>query len=136
MSLTQIRADLAALLGTVPDIGDVLAFSPDTIGALPACWIGDAVADVAMGALEVWSYTLPVTVVVSRRGLYEQERRATERLLAGIMTAIRANFTLSGTTFGLNVTNYREGVVQVGGDMYVGFTLTIQVKEKTARTLT
>lgn len=135
MSLTQIRTDLAAVLATVPDIGDVLTFSPDSIGALPACWIGDAIADVAMGALEVWTYTLPITCVVSRRGLYEQERLATERLVAGIMTAIRADFTLSGTTFGVNVTNYREGMVTVGGDQYVGFTLTCLVKEKTARTL-
>jgi len=136
MSLTAIRDDLAALLSTVAGIGDVLTYSPDTIGALPACWIGDAVADVAMGALEVWSYTLPITCVVSRRGLYDQERRATELLVAGIMTAIRSNYTLSGTTFGLNVTSYREGQVQIGGQPYVGFTLSVQVKEKTARTLT
>lgn len=135
MSLMQIRTDLAALLGAVNGFGDVLTYSPDTIGALPACWLGDAQADVAMGALEVWTYTLPVTCVVSRRGLYEQERRATEALVAGIMTAVRANYTLGGTTFGLNVTNYREGVVTVGGDLYVGFTLTMQIKEKHARTL-
>jgi hypothetical protein len=88
-----------------------------------------------MGALEVWTWTLPMTVVVARKSVYAMEQEATEALVAGIMTAVRANFTLANTTYGLNLTSLREGQVLVAGVEYVGFTMVFSIKEKIATTL-
>lgn len=135
MSETAILAALRTALDGVSGIGEVLARPPDTIGALPAAWITIDGADVAMGALEVWTWRLNVTCVVQRTNLYAMEQAALEPYRASIMDAIRANYTLGGLTFGLNVTGYRLGTTVIGGSDYAGFTLSLSVKEKSATSL-
>lgn len=135
MGIGAIRLAARSVVAGAPGLNEVLARPPDAIGTTPVAWLGDATAEVTMGASEVWTWTVPLTVVVARKAIYQQEQAATEALLDGIMTAIRANFTLAGTTFGLNVVALREGQVTVGGSEFVGFSLTFRIKEKSARTL-
>lgn len=136
MGIGAIRAAARAALVTGTGLGEVLARPPDNVGALPSAWFGDATATVQMGSLEVWTWRLPLTVAVARKGVYAMESEAVEALLDGIMAKVRSNFTLGGTTFGWNIVEFREGVVQVGGVDLVGFTLTATVKEKTPRSYT
>lgn len=136
MSADTIRTSLAAVLSTVTGIGDVLAYPPDSIGALPAAYIADIRADVAMGSLEVWTYSVPLVVMTARKYSYRDERASLGAIRDAIMTAVRSNFTLSGTTYGIGVVGYEEGTITVGNDPYVAFTLTFSVKEKSGRTLT
>ena len=135
MGISQIRTAARAVIDGVPGIGEALARPPDAVNVVPCAWFGDAQATVEMGALEVWTWTLPLTVVVARKAVYAMEQEATEALVAGIMTAVRANFTLANTTYGLNLTALREGQVLVGGTEYVGFTMVFSIKEKAATTL-
>jgi hypothetical protein len=135
MGIGAIRLAARAVIAGAPGLNEVLARPPDSVSVVPCAWLGDANATVSMGALEVWTWTVPLTVVVARKSIYAMESAATEALLDGLMTVIRSNFTLAGTTFGLNVTAMREGQVTVGGTEYVGFSLTMVIKEKTARTL-
>ena len=135
MGIAGIRSGIKAVLDATPGINEALAYPPDSVSAVPAAWVGDARATVQMGQLEVWTWTLPVTVVVARKAVYAMEQTATDALLDDVMTEIRSNFTLNGTTYGLNVTEMRQGTVTVGGTECVGFTLTLVVKEKAATTL-
>lgn len=135
MGIGTIRLAARSVLDGVAGLNEVLARPPDGVSVVPCAWLGDATATVAMGQLEVWTWTMPLTVVVARKAVYAMEQEATEALLDGIMTAIRGNFTLAGTTFGLNVTALREGQVTVGGTEFVGFSLTLSIKEKSATTL-
>lgn len=136
MSETNILSSLRTTLDSVAGLNEVLARPPDAIGALPAAWITIDGADVVMGALEVWTWRLNVTVVVARTNIYAMEQAALEPYRASIMDAIRANYTLNGSTYGLNVTSYRLGTMNIGGSDYAGFTLSLSVKEKSATSLT
>lgn len=135
MSETTILAALRTTLDSVSGLNEVLARPPDTIGALPAAWVTIDGADVVMGALEVWTWRLNITVVVARTNIYAMEQAALEPYRAAIMDAIRSNYTLAGSTFGLNVTSYRLGTTTIGGSDYAGFVLSLNVKEKTATSL-
>lgn len=135
MGISSIRSAARTVIDGVAGINEVLARPPDAVNVVPCAWFGDAQAGVQMGALEVWTWTLPLTVVVARKSIYAMEMEATEALLAGIMTAIRSNFTLANTTYGLNLTSLREGQVLVGGVEYVGFTMVFSIKEKHPTTL-
>lgn len=135
MGIGAIRLAAQAVIAGAPGLNEVLARPPDSVSVVPCAWLGDATATVAMGALEVWTWTVPLTVVVCRKSVYGMEQEATEALLDGIMGEVRSNFTLAGTTFGMNVTGLREGQITVGGTEYVGFSLTMSIKEKAARTL-
>ena len=135
MGISQIRTAARSVIDGVAGINEVLARPPDAVNVVPCAWFGDAQASVQMGALEVWTWSLPLTVVVARKSVYAMEMEATEALVAGIMTAVRSNFTLANTTYGLNLTGLREGQVTVAGVEYVGFTMQFSIKEKTATSL-
>lgn len=135
MGVAAIRAAAAAVLDGVPALAEVLAYPPDNVGPIPCAWFNEARAVVTMGASEVWEWTLPLTVVVARKAVYGQELAAVEALIDDLMTAIRANYTLNGLTYGLNLVAAREGTVGIAGVDHVGFTLEFRVKEKSARTL-
>ena len=135
MGIGAIRLAARSVIDGVAGINEVLARPPDSVSVVPCAWFGDATAAVSMGQLEVWTWTLPLTVVVARKGIYQMEQEATEALLDGILAQVRSNFTLANTTFGLNLTALREGAVTVGGTEYVGFSLNFTVKEKTSTTL-
>ena len=130
MNIGQIRVDLAAVFDAVTGIAEVHAYPPDAVNVLPAAWIGDAQAAITMSSVETWTWSVPVTVAVSRIGLYPEERKATESLISAIMSQVRSSFTLGGTTFGLALQSAREGVVTVADVQYVAFTLVFSVKQK------
>jgi len=130
MNIAQIRTDLAAVIDAVDGIAEVSAYPPDAVNVLPAAWLGDAQADVTMSSLEVWTWSVPVTVAVARIGLYPEERKQVESLISAIMSRVRASFTLGGTTFGLALQSVREGVVTVADVQYVAFTLVFSIKQK------
>lgn len=108
----------------------------DSIGPQPAAWLGDAVAEVQFGHSAVWTWKLPLTVVVSRMSNYEMEQDAVEPLIDTLLSYIRTNYTLAGTTQGLELTEFREGIVKVSEQSYAGFTLTFRIKEKSYQELT
>lgn len=135
MTITEIRAALAAIVRGVDGIAECSEYPPSSVNAVPAAWLGAAQAEVVMGQNEVWAYTLPLTVGIHRKSVLGQEIEATERLLEPVMGAIRAAYTLPGT-MGLNVVAFREGPISAGGDLLTGWTITLAVKTKTARTLT
>lgn len=135
MSDTAILAAFRSVIDGVSGIGEVLPRPPDTIGALPCAWLTTDGADIQMGALEVWTWRMRLTVVVQRTVSYGMEQAALEPYRDAIMTAIRSNYTLGGLTFGLNATGYQLGRVLIGGSEYLGFSLTFSVKEKSATSL-
>ncbi len=136
MGIASIRLAVRTLVDGAAGINEVLARPPESVGAVPVAWLGDATAEVTMGQSEVWSWTLPLTVAVARKANYAMEQEATEGLIAALMAQVRTNYTLAGTTFGLALVRFQEGIVRVGDTELVGFTMVFRVKEKTAQTLT
>lgn len=135
MQLTQIRTDLAALVANVDGILGCAEYAPEFLSTAPFAWLGDSFGPVTMGAREIWTYTLPLTVAVARKADYDSEQSAVEGFVEAIMQAIALNYTLGNTTMGLSVAEFREGVVKLGDEQFVGFTLVLKVKETYGRQL-
>ena len=133
MSLASVRAAVAALLGTVPEVAEALPYPPEAVGPLPCAWVGGAQAAVTMGSPEVWAWRLPVTVAAAaRHASLALELAATEPLVEAVTAAVRAGYTLGGTTFGLQLQQVSQDLVKVGSEDYVGLTFVFLVKEKRA----
>lgn len=138
MSLEQIRADLVTLLEPlVADGGEVLPYAPDAANVFPCVWLADATARIDHDmSLRIWNYTLPLTVAVARKAVYGEERAAATVLVEEVIAQLDSDFTLGGTTFGLKPAEFREGPIgPIGGEMLVGFTLFLAIKQKIALNL-
>lgn len=141
MSIVDVRAAFKALIldplvGS--SLGEALAYPPDGVGATPLAYLGDAVATITAGMSdEVWSWTLPLTVIVTRTAVYGSELQAVEAILDAILAQVRSHFTLGGLTLGLRYTDAREGQIRIADVPYVGVTIVFQVKpQKIAVTYT
>ena len=108
---------------------------PEFVAIVPMIWLGDAAGTVTMGDREIWSYDLPLTVAVHRQADYNEESVAVAGFVENVMQAIRSNYTLDNRTMGLAVVGFREGNVQIGEEKFVGFTLTLKIKETHAQQL-
>ena len=135
MDLLSIRTDLSELLATVDGIAAVADYPPDFVAIVPMLWLGDAEGTVTMGDREIWTYNMPLTVAVHRSADYGTESIAVASFIENVMQAIRSNYTLDNTTMGLAVVGFREGTVNIGEEKFVGFTLTLKIKETHATQL-
>jgi hypothetical protein len=135
MNISAIRTGIADLIRSVDGLSDCLPYTPDVAGFPPFAFLGDAVGPVTMGAREIWTYDMPLTVAVARIVDYDAETLAAEAFIEPIMQAIESDYTLSNTTMGLAVTSFRQGTVIIGDDKFVGFTLMLRVKETGVRQL-
>ena len=136
MNLPAIRTALADALTSTGAVRKVFDRAPEQPPQVtPAAWFGDATAEITMGSSEMWVYDLPLTVAVNRRGAVEQEREAIDATLLPILEALRLNFTLGATTYGVPYSRYQEGAVTFANETYFGFTLTLRPKVKAAVTL-
>lgn len=135
MSIAAIRAALTAIVAAVPGVSEARAYPPDTVGVMPLAYLGDALAMVTEGmSQEVCDWTLPLTLVVQRVVDYGGEMAAAEALLDAVLAAVRADYTLGGTTFGVRLTDVREGQLRIAEVPVVGMTLTFRIKTKTTVT--
>lgn len=133
MSLAAMRTDLVALLEPlVVDGGEVAPYAPDAVNAVPSIWLGDARANVStVVSFRTWTYRIPVTCAVKRQAVYGEERAAATALLDDVVAALATDYSLGGTTYGLEIEEFVEGVVgPIGGEELVGFTIFLRVKEK------
>jgi hypothetical protein len=137
MNITAIRQGIADLIGDVDGIMASMPYFPEFLSgaSTPAAMLGDAYGPVTMGAREIWTYNIPLTVAIVRLADYDSEVVAVESFVEPIMQAIEANFTLDYATMGLAVTEFREGIVRVADEQFVGFTLILRVKEVGVRNL-
>lgn len=137
MGIGQIRADLVTVLQPlVVAGGEVSPYAPDAVNVIPHVWLADATCQITTGMSDrVFDWTLPLTAAVSRKAVYGEERAAVTELQELILALVDANYTLGGTTFGVRATEIREGVVKIGGEDLVGFTIFFSVKQKPATVL-
>lgn len=135
MSILAIRAALTTIVAAVPGVNEARAYPPDKVGVVPLAYLGDAVAMVTEGlSQEVVDWSLPLTLVVQRVVDYGGEMAAAEALTDAVLAAIRADYTLGGTTFGVRLTDIRQGQLRIAEVPVVGMTLTFRVKTKAAVT--
>ena len=135
MSILAVRAALTAVVAAVPGVNEARAYAPDKVGMMPLAYLEDALAMVTEGmSHEVCDWTLPLTLVVQRVVDYGGEMAAAEALMDDVLAAIRADYTLGGTTFGVRLTDVREGQLRIAEVPVVGMTLTFRIKTKTTVT--
>lgn len=137
-NLTGIRTALAtALRAGGTGITSILTATPEKAPVALSAWLGDADSEVVMGASEMWTHHVPLTVAVNRRGMIADELAATEAKIDDVMTVIRANYTLGGLCNGVSVVRVRQGPIAFNADvMMFGFTMELSIREKDGTTIT
>lgn len=137
VGLAQLRTDLVALLAPiVTGGGEVAPYMPDAVNVFPSIWLGDSRAKVSQAMqFRTWTFTMPITVAVARKAVYAEERAASAGLLDAVVDRIDSDFSLGGTTFGLEIVEFVEGAIgPIAGEELVGFTVFLNVKYKPAFT--
>lgn len=135
-NLTGIRTGLQTVLtdaGT--GINQILDRPPEQVPQVMTAWLGTAEGEIVMGASEMWTHHIPLTVAVGRRGYLEDELAVTEATMRDVMAAIRANLSLDGACNVCNVTGYRQGYISYGQESLVGVTFDLSIREKGGTTL-
>jgi hypothetical protein len=140
MSLPAIRAACAAILKAMPPVAvngttigmnQALAYQPQIPPEIvPCAWLGRDTFEIEMGALEVWTHNVPVTVAVHEAGSSEMEWLTVEAFMLAVMVQIRAHQGMNDTCVVFNVTGGEEGQIVLQGKTYHGFTLTTAIVEK------
>jgi hypothetical protein len=131
VNVPAIREALGQLLAGVEGIRGASGYPPEQVGAVPFAFVGFLRDVPTMGNRELHLYTLPITVLVNRKGAnLGAEIRATEALIPTLLDAIRANQDLGiQGVYRVEPTRIDEGVYQFANVDYTGFVMTVDVKE-------
>lgn len=138
MSIAQIRAGLETMLLSA-GMRSASAYPTENVGTTPFAFVGFDDDTPLMGNKELHLHTLPITVLVERKGgNLPNQVKAVEAALDTLMAAIRVNQTLGTGDLVSRVQPVRiqEGVYAFGGPGmdYVGAIVTVEVKETFAAT--
>lgn len=99
-------------------------------------WVGFFDDAVEFGPRELHIYTVPVTFVVNLNAQHQRGLQATEPLIDAALAVLRANQGLgSATVMRTEVTRVQQGVWDVGATQFIGFQVTLQIKESFGATL-
>lgn len=133
MNIGPIREGLQAMLESVAGIKGASGWPTESVGSPPFAYVGFDTATVTVAAgLETWLHTLPINVLVNRKGAnLPNEMQATEDVIAALLAAIRADQDLGqpGIVGYVLPEQITEGVFQFAGVDYTGFVLSVEVKE-------
>lgn len=132
--ITAIRTALRDLLADdipLKNLGlkNVDEYPPATIRNGGA-WIGFFDDAVEFSQRELHLYTVPVTFVVNLNAQHRQGLQATEPMIDAALAVLRAHQGLGlQDVMRTEVTRIQQGVWSVGNDQFIGFQLTLLIKE-------
>jgi len=133
----RIAAIRAALANVLASDATLLAAGLTGVDAYPpasvrngGAWVGFVDDEVEFGPRELHLYTVPVTFVVNLNAQHQRGLQATEPMIDAALAALRANQGLGvNTVMRTEVTRVQQGVWDVGSTQFVGFQLTLLIKE-------
>lgn len=129
--ISDVRAALESMLDGIPAIKSASGYPTENVGAQPFAFVGFDDDAVTMGNRELSIHTLPITVLVARKGgNLPNQIKAVEAVIEELKAAIRANQSLGMPSFVNRVqyTRIDEGIYQYAGVDYAGFVATVDVK--------
>lgn len=129
--MSDIRQALEAMLVNVDSIKSASGWPTENVGATPYAFAGFDLDAVTSGQRELSIHTLPITVLVARKGAnLPNQLKAVEAVIEELKAAIRANQSLGMPTFVSRVqyTRFEEGIYTFAGNEYVGFIATVDIK--------
>jgi hypothetical protein len=131
MDMSDVRGALETMLNGVDSIKSASGYPTENVGSTPFAFVGFDLDAVTSGQRELSIHTLPITVLVIRKGgnLVNQVK-AVEAVIEELKAAIRANQSLGMPTFVSRVqyTRFEEGIFTFAGNEYVGFIATVDIK--------
>lgn len=133
----RIAAIRVALAGVLADDQDLQAAGLKSVDAYPpasvrngGAWVGFFDDAVEFSPRELHLYTVPVTFVVSLNAQHQRGLQATEPMIDAALAALRAHQGLGiETVMRTEVTRVQQGVWDVGGSQFIGFQITLLIKE-------
>lgn len=130
--MAAIREKLRAILASVAGINAASAYPPDSIGAVPAAFVGlnDVTINYSAG-LEENQHTLDIVVLLERTaGRLPANVAKLEELEAAFRAKMRQNISLGNTVNLCLVTRIQQDTVQIGQTPYLGFVATLALTDK------
>lgn len=131
MDMSDVRAALEEMLVGIESIKSASGYPTENVGAQPFAFCGFESDAVTMGGRELSIHTLPVTVLVARKGAnLPNQVRAVEAVIEELKDAIRPNQSLGlpGFVYRTAYTGFEEGIYSFAGNEYVGFIATLEIK--------
>lgn len=132
--ITAIREALASVLAgdaglQAAGLKSVDAYPPASIRNGGA-WVGFFDDAVEFSQRELHLYTVPVTFVVNLNAQHQRGLQATEPTIDAALAALRSHQGLGiETVMRTEVTRVQQGIWDVGGTQFIGFQLTLLIKE-------
>lgn len=136
MSLTAIRNAATVVVDGVSGIDQVVAYPPEQAPNVITAWFGNATFEITKSGSQLWTYLVPLTVVIPRQGVIEAQLAKIEPLLLAVIQAFDANITLGNICNGFNPLGGEQGYVPFPEGAVPGFTVTFRAHEKRNVTLT
>lgn len=129
--VSDVRAALEEMLVGIDSIKSASAYPTENVGAQPFAFVGFDDDAVTMGQRELSIHSLPITVLVARKGAnLPNQLKAVEAVIEELKEAIRLNQSLGMAQFVNRVqyTRVEEGIYSFAGTEYVGFIATVAIK--------
>lgn len=133
MSLAGILTGAIAVVAAISGIREVTESAPEQPPAIvPAAWLGDGSVVIASGTAQMWTWSIPLTVAVVRKGVLSDERAVSAAYIKPVVDAFSSNLSLGGACIDCHVTEIRLGPIGWAGQeaTHYGFTATLLAKEK------
>lgn len=139
--ITAIREALAAVLAEDAGLQAVGLTSVDPYPPASirngGAWVGFFDDAVEFSQRELHLYTVPVTFVVNLNAQHQRGLQSTEPMIDAALAVLRSHQGLGiATVMRTEVTRVQQGVWDVGGTQFIGFQLTLLIKESFGATLT
>lgn len=131
MSLKVIRQAIVTHWLTGVGINAATPYPAEQLSAMPAAWVGFDDDEISITlSQEVHEHHLPVTVVLNRVGVIENELAALEDLQDAVLARMRGKMTLGGLIYPVGVERVQQGAVTHAGTEFIGVTFRVTCKEK------
>jgi hypothetical protein len=132
----DIRTALASVITAANGVKTVNPYPPEQVTTNGTVWIGFFDDAVTFSNRELHLYTVPVAVIVNRNARLGQALKDTEPVIDTILAQIRVHQKLGlNDVMRTEVTRVRQGTIKVGDVDFVGFEITLVIKESFGATL-
>lgn len=129
--MDDIRAALESVLLGIESIKSASGWPTDNVGAQPFAFCGFDDEAVTMGGRELSIYSVPITVLVARKGgNLPNQVKAVQAVIEELKDAIRPNQSLGlpGFVYRTAYTRFEKGIYSFAGTDYVGVIATLDIK--------
>lgn len=131
MSLKVIRQAIVTHWLTGVGINAASPYPLEQLSAMPAAWVGFDDDEVSIkNSQEAHRHNLPITIVLNRVGVIENELAVLEDLADVVLARMRSRMTLGGLIYPTGDRRVQQGAVTHAGAEFIGVTIRVTCEEK------